>query len=37
MDEATELLGMSRATGYRLWTYARAWLRTLLEDESIPG
>jgi RNA polymerase sigma factor (TIGR02999 family) len=36
MDEATELLGMSRATGYRLWTYARAWLRTLLEDGSLP-
>lgn len=33
MEEAAEILGMSRATGYRLWTYARAWLRALLEDE----
>ncbi len=33
LEEATELLGMSRATGYRLWTYARAWLRVSLQDE----
>lgn len=31
LDEAAELLGMSRATAYRLWTYARAWLRAELE------
>lgn len=33
LEEATELLGMSRATGYRLWTYARAWLRVSLQDK----
>ena len=33
VEEAAELLGMSRATGYRTWTYARAWLRALIEDE----
>jgi RNA polymerase sigma factor (TIGR02999 family) len=26
VDEAGELLGMSRATAYRHWTFARAWL-----------
>jgi RNA polymerase sigma factor (TIGR02999 family) len=33
LEEAAELLGMSRATGYRMWTYARAWLRASLENE----
>lgn len=28
VEEAGELLGMSRATAYRHWTYARAWLKT---------
>ena len=32
LDEAAELLGMSRATAYRMWTYARAWLRVDLQD-----
>ena len=27
VEEAGELLGMSRATAYRHWTYARAWLK----------
>ena len=27
LEEAATALGMSRATAYRLWTYARAWLR----------
>jgi RNA polymerase sigma factor (TIGR02999 family) len=27
VDEAGKLLGMSRATAYRHWTYARAWLK----------
>jgi RNA polymerase sigma factor (TIGR02999 family) len=27
VEEAAELLGLSRATAYRHWTYARAWLR----------
>ena len=33
LEEVAELLGMSRATGYRMWSYARAWLRASLEDE----
>jgi RNA polymerase sigma factor (TIGR02999 family) len=27
IEQAAEALGMSRATAYRHWTYARAWLR----------
>jgi RNA polymerase sigma factor (TIGR02999 family) len=27
VDEAAHALGMSRATAYRHWTYARAWVR----------
>lgn len=27
VDEAAESLGISRATAYRHWTYARAWVR----------
>jgi RNA polymerase sigma factor (TIGR02999 family) len=30
--EAAELLNISRATAYRMWTYARAWLRATLLD-----
>jgi RNA polymerase sigma factor (TIGR02999 family) len=37
LDESAELLGLSRATGYRLWTYARAWLRAELEAEEEPA
>lgn len=33
VDQAAESLGMSRATAYRLWTYARAWLRSEMRDE----
>ncbi len=32
VEEAGKLLGMSRATSYRQWSYARAWLRTELSD-----
>ena len=32
LDEAADLLGMSRATAYRTWTYARTWLRAALRD-----
>jgi len=32
LEEAGEMLGMSRATAYRMWTYARAWLRAHLDD-----
>jgi RNA polymerase sigma factor (TIGR02999 family) len=31
MDEAGRILGLSRASAYRLWDYARAWLRTAVE------
>jgi RNA polymerase sigma factor (TIGR02999 family) len=27
VEEAAELLGVSRASAYRHWTYARAWIR----------
>jgi len=33
LEEAGELLGMSRATAYRLWTYGRAWLRAELSEK----
>jgi RNA polymerase sigma factor (TIGR02999 family) len=33
IDEAAELLGISRATANRHWAYARAWLRCELESE----
>src|SRR5262249_31244381 len=32
-DPAAAALGVSRATAYRNWTYARAWLQDALEDE----
>jgi RNA polymerase sigma factor (sigma-70 family) len=32
LEEAAELLGISRATAYRRWTYARTWLRAALQD-----
>ena len=32
VTQAAELLGISRATGYRSWTYARAWLRAEMQD-----
>lgn len=28
IDQAAQAIGVSRATGYRQWTYARAWLRS---------
>jgi RNA polymerase sigma factor (TIGR02999 family) len=33
IDEAAEALAMSRATAYRHWSYARAWLRCELGGE----
>jgi RNA polymerase sigma factor (TIGR02999 family) len=33
IDDAALALGMSRATAYRHWTYARAWVRAELLDE----
>jgi RNA polymerase sigma factor (TIGR02999 family) len=32
MDEAAAALAVSRATAYRNWTYARAWLQDALEE-----
>jgi RNA polymerase sigma factor (TIGR02999 family) len=32
VDEAGEALGMPRATAFRVWTYARAWLTAALAD-----
>lgn len=32
VEEAGQLLGLSRATAYRQWTYARAWLKTQMAD-----
>jgi RNA polymerase sigma factor (TIGR02999 family) len=34
LEEAAELVGISRARAYRTWTYARTWLRTALLDEA---
>ncbi len=31
IDEAAEALGLSRATAYREWAYARSWLATALD------
>ena len=36
LEEAAEILGMSRATDYRTWTYARAWLRAIMLDDTRP-
>jgi RNA polymerase sigma factor (TIGR02999 family) len=32
MDQIAEILGASRATAFRLWTFARAWLRSSLME-----
>jgi RNA polymerase sigma factor (TIGR02999 family) len=34
VEEAAQALGMSRATAYRHWTYARAWVRCEVLGES---
>jgi RNA polymerase sigma factor (TIGR02999 family) len=34
VEEAAQALGLSRATAYREWTFARAWLATALADDS---
>ncbi len=33
VEEAGKLLGLSRATAYRHWTYARAWLKTQMGSD----
>ena len=35
IEDAAEALGMSRATAYRHWTYARAWLRCEMNDSAL--
>jgi RNA polymerase sigma factor (TIGR02999 family) len=37
LTETADLLGLSRATAYRLWTYARTWLRAAMQDTSGDG
>lgn len=32
VEEAAGVLGVSRASGFRVWTYARAWLTAALAD-----
>jgi RNA polymerase sigma factor (TIGR02999 family) len=34
IEQIAEVLGVSRATAYRQWSYARAWLRCALGDDS---
>jgi RNA polymerase sigma factor (TIGR02999 family) len=34
IDEAAVALGISRATAYRDWAYARAWLQAALDEKS---
>jgi RNA polymerase sigma factor (TIGR02999 family) len=36
-EEAGDALGLSRATAFRHWTYARAWLSAALAERSAPG
>ena len=33
IEEAADALAISRAQGYRQWSYARAWLRCALDDQ----
>jgi RNA polymerase sigma factor (TIGR02999 family) len=35
VDEAADSLGVSRRSGFRLWTYARAFLQADLADDSL--
>jgi RNA polymerase sigma factor (TIGR02999 family) len=36
MEKAGQILGLSRASAYRLWAYARAWLRADVEGSDQP-
>jgi RNA polymerase sigma factor (TIGR02999 family) len=36
VEQAAEILGMSRAGAYQHWTYARAWLNASLREEGQP-
>ena len=37
MEKAGQILGLSRASAYRLWAYARAWLRADVEGRDKPS
>jgi DNA-directed RNA polymerase specialized sigma24 family protein len=37
VEEAADALGLARATAYRHWTFARAWLRCELGDDPGPA
>ena len=37
IEQVAEVLGCSRATAYRHWSYARAWLRCELQGKSDPA
>ena len=34
VDEAADAMGLARATAYRTWSFAKAWLKTQLGEES---
>jgi RNA polymerase sigma factor (TIGR02999 family) len=36
-EQAGDALGISRASAFRHWTYARAWLHAQLKDQDGPG
>jgi RNA polymerase sigma factor (TIGR02999 family) len=36
LEETAELLGQSRATAYRTWSFARAWLRNRIHEDLHP-
>jgi RNA polymerase sigma factor (TIGR02999 family) len=36
IEQAGEMLGLSRATAYRTWDYARSWLRCAIEEPDNP-
>jgi DNA-directed RNA polymerase specialized sigma24 family protein len=37
IEQTAEVLGVSRATAYRQWAFARAWLRTAFGDADEPA
>jgi RNA polymerase sigma factor (TIGR02999 family) len=37
VEQVAEVLGLSRATAYRHWTYARAWLYAKLHEGAAPS
>jgi DNA-directed RNA polymerase specialized sigma24 family protein len=36
IEQAAEVLGISRVTAHRYWTYARAWLHQQLTGDAEP-